>query len=97
MMTCNCSKGGCGCSKLAWVLVIIGALNWGLVGAGMLMNSDWNVVNMLLGSWPTVEAIVYILVGVCALVKIFGCPCKKCKGVVNTPATPMGGTPGSSM
>lgn len=88
-------KGKCGCSKFAWVLVIIGGVNWGLVGAGMLAGSDWNVVNMLLGSWPTVEAIVYLLVGVCALVKIFGCPCKKCKGMMGGGSAPMGGTPGS--
>lgn len=85
MMSCNCGggcgchKGKCGVAKFAFVLVIIGAINWGLVGVGMLMNNDLNLVNMLLGSWPTVEAIVYLLVGISALVKIFGCPCKQCK------------------
>ncbi len=79
-MSCNCGgHGGCGPAKLAWILVLIGGLNWGLVGAGMLMGSDWNVVGMLLGSWPTVVAVVYLLVGIATLVKIFGCPCKKCK------------------
>lgn len=42
---------------VAFVLVIVGALNWGLVG---LMNL--NVVEMLLGSTGLVS-IVYILVG----------------------------------
>ena len=70
--------GGCNVSMVIKVLVIIGGINWGLVGAGMLMNSDWNVVHMLLGSWPTVEAIVYVLVGVAAIGKIFHCKCKKC-------------------
>ena len=50
---------------------MIGGLNWGLVGIGMLMGSNWNVVNLLLGSWPTVEALVYVLVGLAALVLIF--------------------------
>ena len=61
-------------------LVIIGGLNWGILGLGMLMGHamDWNVVHMILGSWPVVEAIVYILVGIAAVVKIFGCRCKKC-------------------
>lgn len=46
------------------VLVMVGALNWGLVGLGTLLGgTGWNVVNMLLGSWPTVEAVVYVLVG----------------------------------
>jgi hypothetical protein len=80
---CNgkgCCKGGmCTVSFIAKILLIIGGVNWGLVGIGMLMNKDWNVVNMLLGSWPIVEAIVYILVGVAAVCKIFGCCCKKCK------------------
>ncbi len=63
-------------------LVLIGALNWGLVGIGMLMGlGGWNVVGRLLGAWPMVEAIVYILVGVAAIVKIVGCKCGTCKGV----------------
>ena len=49
---------------IGMLLVVIGALNWGLVGLGMLMGgANWNVVQMLLGSWPTVEAVVYVLVG----------------------------------
>ncbi len=51
------------CAKVAKILVIIGALNWGLVGIGDFAGSNLNVVNLLLGSWPTVESIVYILVG----------------------------------
>lgn len=46
----------------ATLLVIVGALNWGLVG---LLNV--NVVNSLLGAWPAVEKVVYILVGVSGL------------------------------
>ena len=72
--------GGCAVHKTSKVLLWIGGLNWGLVGIGMLIGSlnSWNVINMLLGSWPKVEAIVYILVGVAAVLKIFGCKCKKC-------------------
>ena len=44
------------------LLVIVGALNWGLVG---LLNV--NLVNSLLGAWPTVEKVVYVLVGVSGL------------------------------
>ena len=71
--------GGCMVKMVSKILLIVGGLNWGLVGVGMLMDRDWNVVNMLLGAWPMVEAIVYILVGLAAVVKIFGCCCKKCK------------------
>ena len=70
--------GGCTTSWVVKVLLVVGGLNWGLVGVGMLMGSDWNVVSMLLGSWPTVEAVVYVLVGVAAVMKLFGCRCRKC-------------------
>mgnify|MGYP002347526426 FL=1 len=76
-MSCNCK--GCGFSRFAGILMKVGGVNWGLVGVGMLMGSNMNLVNILLGSWPTVESIVYVLVGVSTLVAIFGCPCKKCK------------------
>lgn len=54
-------------NQISKILVIIGGLNWGLVGLGNLMGSDWNVVNMILGSIPTLEAIVYVLVGLSAI------------------------------
>jgi uncharacterized membrane protein YuzA (DUF378 family) len=52
---------------IAFILVIIGGLNWGLVALGSYMGSNWNVVNLILGSWPAVETIVYLLVGLSAL------------------------------
>lgn len=57
--------------KIAFVLVVVGALNWGLYALGNWMTSNWNVVNLLVGRWPTVENIVYALVGLAALVLIF--------------------------
>jgi hypothetical protein len=47
-----------GLQQIANILVIVGALNWGLVGL-----LDLNVVNMVLGSIAGLEKIVYILVG----------------------------------
>lgn len=77
----NCKCSGCSMSMIAKILVIVGGLNWGLVGASTLFanGSNWNLVKLLLGSWPTVEAIVYLVVGICAVVMIFGCKCAKCK------------------
>ena len=49
---------------VAFILLIIGGLNWGLTALG------WNVVNMILGSWPMVEQIVYILVGLSAIYEV---------------------------
>jgi uncharacterized membrane protein YuzA (DUF378 family) len=69
----------CTVCKVACALVIIGALNWGLVGLGGFFGSDWNVVHRLLGAWPQMEWIVYILVGIAGVVKLFGsrCPCRQ--------------------
>jgi len=57
-----------GLHGIAFILVVIGGLNWGLVALGSWMGSNWNVVNLLVGSWPTVESIVYLLVGLSALI-----------------------------
>lgn len=78
---CNekgCCKGGCVVARLIKLFLIIGGINWGLVGIGMLMGSDWNVVHMVFSAMPTLEAIIYVLVGLAAVMKIFGCRCKKC-------------------
>lgn len=52
---------------IGFILLVVGGLNWGLIGLGGFMGANWNVVDMILGSWPQVEWIVYILVGLSAL------------------------------
>jgi hypothetical protein len=52
---------------IAFILLIIGGLNWGLVGIGGLASSDWNVVHLILGGMPALEWLVYILVGISAV------------------------------
>ncbi|MBC7836909.1 DUF378 domain-containing protein [Acetobacteraceae bacterium] len=54
---------------IGYWLVVIGGVTWGLVGLSMLISGDmsWNIVNILLGSWPMVEAVVYVLVGLSAV------------------------------
>jgi hypothetical protein len=89
-------KCQCGMAKFGGVLLIIGGLNWGLVGLGMLMKADWNIVHILFGSMPMLEGIVYLLVGIAAVMAIFGCKCAKCKacmagGAMDKGAAPMGG------
>jgi len=65
---------------VAFILLVIGGLNWGLVGIGGFVGANWNVVDLLLGSWPSVEWIVYILVGLSALWLAIGHKkdCKEC-------------------
>lgn len=65
---------------VAWVLVMVGALNWGLVGIGGFAGANWNLVSLILGSWPQVEWLVYILVGLSAVYEIVKHKgsCKEC-------------------
>lgn len=49
---------------ITWILLVIGGLNWLLTALG------FNVVSMLLGSWPVVEKLVYILVGLSAVYEV---------------------------
>src|SRR3989344_1543791 len=51
---------------ISLILVIIGGLNWGLVGL-----FDLNLVETILGSIPILQKIVYILVGLAALYTIY--------------------------
>lgn len=47
---------------IALILVIVGGLNWGLVGA-----FDFNLVETLFGEASALSRIVYILVGLAAV------------------------------
>ncbi len=47
---------------IAYVLLIVGGLNWGLFGA-----FKFNLVTTIFGAIPFLETIVYLLVGVSAL------------------------------
>ena len=47
---------------LAWILVVVGALNWGLVGI-----LDFDLVATLFGEMSTVSRVVYSVVGVAGL------------------------------
>ena len=51
---------------IALVLVIIGGLNWGLVGAG-----GWDLVQIIFGSVAWLARVVYILVGLAALYMLY--------------------------
>lgn len=58
---------------IAYVLVVIGALNWGLVGLKSFgaVSYDWDLVALLLGAMPWLAAIVYLLVGLSGLWVLF--------------------------
>jgi uncharacterized membrane protein YuzA (DUF378 family) len=47
---------------VTYLLMFIGALNWGLVAF-----LRFNLVNLLFGNWPPVEQLVYIIIGAAAV------------------------------
>lgn len=61
------------------ILASIGAINWGLVGLGSFLDINLNLVNLLLGSVPALENIVYLVVGICGIVVLYAHLTKKCK------------------
>lgn len=57
-----------GLEKTATILAAVGAINWALTSFG------WNLVEVVLGSWPVVANIVYWLIGLSGLwllIKVF--------------------------
>lgn len=66
-------KHMCSVHKTTWILMWVGALNWGLVGA-----FGFNLVDALAGKWPVLERTVYVLIGFSALMMIMTGTCKMC-------------------
>jgi uncharacterized protein len=64
---------------ITYSLILVGALNWGLIGL-----FEFNLVSTLFGSMPLLEKIVYILVGLSAVYSATThakecCTCGKCE------------------
>lgn len=55
------------------VLVIVGALNWGLVGLGTYAGQNLNVVNLIFGgvAGGQLEALIYLVVGLSGLYQVY--------------------------
>ena len=51
---------------VVFVLLVVGALNWGLVGLANI-----NVVELILGVVPVLVKLVYVLVGLAGLWKLY--------------------------
>ncbi len=71
------NKSGCIVCKIIGALVIIGALNWGLVGV-----LQFNFVEQIFGSGSALTRVIYALVGLAGIIKLVSCfkecPCS-CK------------------
>lgn len=48
--------------SIAFILLLIGGINWGLVGA-----FNYNLVSTMLGDTSMMTRVIYALVGLCAL------------------------------
>jgi uncharacterized membrane protein YuzA (DUF378 family) len=77
-----------GLHMTAWILVIIGGLNWLLIGLGGFFGGNWDVVALLLGSWPVVQWLVYIVIGLSAVYELFTHR-KNCKTCSSGSSAPM--------
>ena len=55
---------------LSLALVIVGAINWGLVGVGGFLDANWNLVELVLGTGVLANA-VYLLVGLAGLYELY--------------------------
>jgi hypothetical protein len=51
--------------KIAFILLIVGGLNW------LLHAFNFNVVDMIFGEGAVVSKLIYILVGLSALLEVF--------------------------
>ncbi|OHA87949.1 MAG: hypothetical protein A2653_01825 [Candidatus Zambryskibacteria bacterium RIFCSPHIGHO2_01_FULL_43_25] len=73
---------GKGLHMLAFVLLIVGGLNWLLFG---LFN--WEIGFLFGGSSAVISKIIYILVGLAALLELFSHKksCMYCKGSSSAP------------
>jgi len=73
----------CAVCKIVAALVIVGALNWGLVGAFHI-----DLVAKALGDMTTASRIVYGLIGIAGIAKIASCfkccPCQKKNGTCSS-------------
>ena len=65
---------------LTFLLLVVGGLNWLLMGVW-----GWDISNWLGGMGSTLARAIYVLVGLAAIVEIFthGKCCKMCKGGQN--------------
>lgn len=53
--------------KISWILVTVGALNWGLVGF-----FDYNLVDKIFGVGSTGAKVVYDVIGLAAVWGLYG-------------------------
>lgn len=64
------TKKCCTTSKIAWILVVVGGLNWGLVG---VFNFDLVAYIAGLVGVPMLATVIYVVVGIAAVISLVKC------------------------
>lgn len=58
-------------SSFARILLIIGGLNWGLVGLGYFIGKELNFIDLFSNYYANLPAIIYSVIGAAAILLIF--------------------------
>ncbi|MCL5270158.1 MAG: DUF378 domain-containing protein [bacterium] len=67
---------------ISMVLLIIGALNWGIMGL-----FDFNVIAAIFGPLTILARIIYVLVGIAGVYEIFGLAAQRRRWATRQPVT----------
>lgn len=57
--------------SLTFILTCLGAIQWGLIGIGGFIGKNINVVSFISRGHNTLEYVIYIIIGISAVVHIW--------------------------
>jgi uncharacterized membrane protein YuzA (DUF378 family) len=57
--------------SLTFIVTCLGAIQWGLIGIGGFMGKNINAVAFLSRGNSTLEYVIYLIIGICAIVHIW--------------------------
>ena len=55
---------------IAFILLAIAGVQWGLIGIGAFTGLNLDLIYMVLGSWPMLISLLYVLVGLSAVYEL---------------------------
>ena len=58
-------------SSLARILLIIGGINWGLIGLGYFLDKELNFIDLFSAYYADLPAIIYCVMGAAGIWLIF--------------------------
>lgn len=57
--------------KIAKFFLILGGINWGVFGIGILLGRNFNLIGLLSAFYPILPTILYLLIGFFSFILIF--------------------------